>query len=353
MGYIGACRIIQIGASMDLQNKLLSVVIPAYNQPDYLRRALQSAIDQSYRPLDILVADDCSPISLESVVKEFSGTENELLKIRYFRHVRNRGAAENFRFCFEQASGKYVVLLPHDNRLIDRGFFFESIEIMARNPDCYLCCGNAIYEVTSKHALNIPSTISFHNGWALMEGKDFVLSYRRGGMGWSQALVLDHEMASSLKAYDEPFAVHANLSRRLGIAQDDAFSYVYILSCMGSVALCEKIVCEIGTPQRSYSRSSDWKDSRAKVKFIIFYNIYCEDLKGRYAPYVKRMALKQALQYADHILDFRIAKYYNWSFQIVLMMGFGLVKRAWSELHFFLKRAVNTIRPNTFRKTNR
>ena len=167
-------------------------------------------------------------------------------------------------------------------------------------------------------------------------------------------MVLDHEMALSLKAYDPPFVVNGTVSRRLGIAQDDVFSYVFLLSGMGSVALCEKLICEIGTPPESYSRSNrSWKDTKGKVKFIIFYNIYCADLKGPYAPYVKRMALKQALQCADHIFDFRIAEYYNWSLGIVLLMGFSLVKRAWTELRFSFKRAVNVIKPNTFKKTKR
>ena len=333
---------------------LLSVVIPAYNQPAYLRRALQSVVDQSYRPLDVVVADDCSPNSLEPVVQEFLSTENELLKIRYFRHTHNRGVAENFRFCFAQALGKYVVLLPHDNRFIDRGFLFESVEIMRRHPDCHLCFGNAVYETTNEHALKMPDTLKFRNGWTLVEGKDFVRSYRRGGMGWSQAIVLDHEMALSLKAYDEPFVVNEAVSRRLGIAQDDAFSYVFLLSGVGSVALCEKLICEIGTPPESYSRSNrTWKDTKGKVKFVIFYNIYCADLKGRYAPYVKRMAFKQALQYSDHIFDSRIGEYYDWSFGIVLLMGFSLVKKAWSELRFSFKRAVNVIKPSTFKKTKR
>jgi hypothetical protein len=65
------------------------------------------------------------------------------------------------------------------------------------------------------------------------------------------------------------------------------------------------------------------------------------------------MALRQALQYADCIFDSRIAEYYGWSPGIVLLMGFSLVKRVWSELRFSFKRAVNVIKPNTFKKTKR
>jgi glycosyltransferase involved in cell wall biosynthesis len=287
-------------------------------------------------------------------VKEFEDAQNEAFKIRYLRQPQNRGFVDNFSSGVEQAKGKYLVPLPHDNRFIDRGFFAESTRIMRDHPHCHLCYGNGLFENTDKPALNIPEAIPFHDGWSLMDGKDFIRLYRRGGMDFSQAMVLDHEMALSLKAYDEPFAVNGALARRLGIAQDDVFSYVFLLSSMGSVALCEKRVCEIGTPPESYSRSNrSWKNTKGKVKFVIFYNIYRADLKGKNAPDVKRMALKQALQYADRIFDVRIARYYGWSSGILLLMGFSLVKRAWSDLRFAFKRAVNVFRPNTFKKTQR
>ncbi len=339
---------------MALNQKLLSVVTPAYNQPVYLRRALQSVVDQNYRPIEVIVADDCSPQSLEPVVKAFAGAESGAFSIRYLRQPHNRGVMDNFRSAVAQATGKYLVPLPHDNRFIDNGFFSQAVNRMIDHPGCHLSYGNAVFENSDRQALNIPGSIPFRDGWALMEGKDFIRLYRRGGMDFSQAMVLDHEMALALNAYDEPFVVNGNVSRRLGIAQDDLFSYVFLLSAMGSVALCEKRVCEIGVPPESYSRSNrSWKDTKGKVKFVIFYNIYRAELKGAYAPDVKRMAIRQALQYADRIFDARIARYYKWGLGIILLMGFSLVKRGWSEIRYAAKRAMNRIRPNTFKKTKR
>jgi glycosyltransferase involved in cell wall biosynthesis len=339
---------------MSLNQILLSVVIPAYNQPVYLRRALESVVDQDYRPLEVIVADDCSPQSLEPVVKTFASLENGFFTIRYLRQPQNQGFVDNFRSAIAQAKGKYLVPLPHDNRFIDPGFFAESVKVMSASPGCHLAYANAVYEHSHRQALNIPAAIPFRDGWALMGGNEFIRLYRRGGMDFSQTAVIDHEMALALKAYGEPFAVNGVLARRLGIAQDDVFSYVFILSAMGSVALSQRPVCEIGTPPESYSRSHrSWKHTKGKVKFVIFYNIYRADLKGRFAADVKRMAFRQALQYADRVLDVRIARYYRWSPRILLLMGLGLVQRCWNELRYAFKRAVNVFRPGTFKKTSR
>jgi glycosyltransferase involved in cell wall biosynthesis len=341
-------------AAMGLRENMVSVVIPAYNQPAYLRRALTSALEQTYRPIEVIVADDCSPNSLEPVIGDFTRMEDEHFKIRYFRQAQNLGVIENFHSGVAQAKGKYLVPLPHDNRFIDKRFLEASVKIMSHQSDCHLCYGNARYENSQRMALRIPDVIAFRDGWSLLEGKDFIQLYRRGGMDWSQAIVLDHEMALSLRAYGEPYVVNGAVSRRLGIAQDDAFSYVFLLSGMGAVALCERPVCEIGTPPESYSRSNrSWKDTKGKVKFVIFYNISRADLKGKYAVQVKKIAFKQALYYADCVFDSRIADYYHWQFGIMFLMGFSLLKKTWISIRYFFKRGVNLVRPDTFKKTKR
>jgi hypothetical protein len=240
--------------------------------------------------------------------------------------------------------------MPHDNRFVVRTFFTEAVHLMRSHADCHICYGNASYEGRERHALRIPESIGFRDGWATIEGNNFIRLYRRGGMGWSQAMVLDHAAALSLGAYDEPFVVNGALSRHLNIAQDDMFAYVFLLSALGRVGLCEKPVCEIGTPPQSYSRSRPWRETKGKVKFIILYNIWRAEIQGAYAADVKRMAIKQALQYTDRILDLRIASYYDWSPAVVLLMGIGSVKAVWRELRTRYKRFVNMIRPNTFKK---
>ncbi len=339
---------------MRLTENMLSVVIPAYNQPAYLRRALKSVLEQTYRPIEVIVADDCSPSSLESVIADFTHMEDKHVKIQYLRQTRNVGVIENFHSGVAKAIGKYLVPLPHDNRFTDRGFFAESINIMSSHPDCHLCYGNAHYENSQRMALNIPDRMEFRDGWSLLEGKDFIQLYRRGGMDWSQAMVLDHAKALALNAYSEPYVISGTLSRKLGIAQDDAFSYVFLLSGVGTVGLCKKPVCEIGTPPQSYSRSDQsWKATKRKVKFVIFYNISRADLKGKYAFHVKKMAFKQSLNYVECIFDSKIADYYHWHLGIVLLMGFSLLKKSWISIKYLAKWGVNIIQPNTFKKTER
>ena len=280
---------------MPLQENLVSIAIPAYNQPDYLRRTLQSAIEQRYRPLEVIVSDDCSPRPLEGVVREFAGAENDRFQIRFHRQTGNLGVMDNFRFTVGQARGKYLVPFAHDNWFTDPGFIADAVQVMGSRPGCHLCLANSVFENSDRRMLEIPDTLSSQEDWHVLPGDEFIRLYRRGGLDWTQAIVLDHEKALALGAYDEPFMVNAPLARRLNSGEDNVCAYIFILSAVGSVAVSPRCVCEIGTPAESYSRSDpQWIRTKKKVKFVVFYNLYRANMPGPHATAVKRMAYKQA-----------------------------------------------------------
>jgi glycosyltransferase involved in cell wall biosynthesis len=339
---------------MTTKNDKISVVIPAYNQPLYLRRALESVVAQSYRPIEVIVADDGSPDPLEHIVQGVAAKAEGEIDFRYTRQPQNKGPMDNFRSAVDLATGRYLVPLAHDNHFLDEEFFLNAVRMMNLYPDCHLSYGNAVYEHSGREALAIPVSVVSNDGWSLLSGRDFIRLYRRGGMDFSQAMVVDHSAALALNAYDPPYVVNGALARRLGFAQDDAFAYVFLLSALGEVALCHQPVCEIGVPSESYSRSDrPWRGTKRRVKFIIFYNISRAHLKGEYAVDVRRMAKAQALEYVEWILDRRMARYYGWHPEFMLLMGVGLVKRAWREMRYALKRAVNVFIPGYFQRTHR
>ena len=79
---------------------LVSVIIPTYNRPDYLKQAIESAVKQTYRNLEIIVSDNCSKKSPESLVEEFGDS-----RIRFFRQPTNVGMFANQMNAFKMAQG--------------------------------------------------------------------------------------------------------------------------------------------------------------------------------------------------------------------------------------------------------
>ena len=96
---------------------LISIAIPTFNRAHgYFRETLQSARNQDYPNIEIIVADNASMDNTEEFVKAISDQ-----RIRYFKHPVNMTPNDNFNFCLHQAHGDYFLLL-HDDDLIDECF---------------------------------------------------------------------------------------------------------------------------------------------------------------------------------------------------------------------------------------
>ena len=101
----------------DNTTPLVSIGIPTYNRANsYLKHALRSAVNQTYKNIEIIVSDNCSPDNTEAVVKEFNDP-----RIRYYKQKENIGSLNNSNFCLEQSQGTYFLML-FDDDLIDNDF---------------------------------------------------------------------------------------------------------------------------------------------------------------------------------------------------------------------------------------
>lgn len=105
---------------------LITIAIPTYNRAGtYLPIALESARNQTYENIEIIVADNCSGDHTAELVQGLADP-----RIRYFRHEINIGANPNFNFCLEKAKGSYFQLLQDDD-LIDPDFIGKCIDAAA------------------------------------------------------------------------------------------------------------------------------------------------------------------------------------------------------------------------------
>lgn len=87
----------------------VSVVIPAYNRPAFLREAISSVLAQTYSNYEIIVVDNCSPADLSGVLREFE------FPIRLCRLAQNGGPSTARNVGVQAALGKYVAFLDDDD----------------------------------------------------------------------------------------------------------------------------------------------------------------------------------------------------------------------------------------------
>ena len=109
---------------------LVSVVIPAYESPDYLNQAIRSVCDQTWTDYELIVVDDGST---DECVARY-----ELPKTaRLIRHESNRGAGAARNTGIRAGKGDYVALLDHDDVWLP-GKLEAQVAILEANPDASL-----------------------------------------------------------------------------------------------------------------------------------------------------------------------------------------------------------------------
>ncbi len=89
-------------------NPLVSIIVPVYNGSNYLREALDSALAQTYKNLEIIVVNDGSTDDTESIALSYGD------KIRYFRK-ENGGTSTALNLGIKNMRGEYFSWLSHDD----------------------------------------------------------------------------------------------------------------------------------------------------------------------------------------------------------------------------------------------
>ena len=98
------------------ESPLVSVIIPTYKRSDYLIRALNSVLMQSYSNIEIVIVDDNDPGSeYRKKTKEKINNYKDLAKIQYIENLKNLGGALARNEGIKAAQGEYVAFLDDDD----------------------------------------------------------------------------------------------------------------------------------------------------------------------------------------------------------------------------------------------
>jgi glycosyltransferase involved in cell wall biosynthesis len=116
---------------------LVSVIIPTYNRADYLKLALKSVLEQTYKNIEVIVADDGSMDNTAEVVADFNDP-----RVKYF-YQRNTGLpAVTRNRGLREASGEYVAFLDSDDMWQPEKLEIQ-VEYLRNQPDYHLAYSNA------------------------------------------------------------------------------------------------------------------------------------------------------------------------------------------------------------------
>ncbi|SRR6266404_185543 len=97
--------------------QLVSVVIPCYNADRWIGKAIQSCLDQSYRPIEVVVIDDGSDDNSLPIIKENVGSHPDVIR---WTTQPNQGAPAARNRGLTLANGEFIFFLDADDYLHER-----------------------------------------------------------------------------------------------------------------------------------------------------------------------------------------------------------------------------------------
>ncbi len=119
---------------------LVSICMPTYNGERYIAEAIQSALDQTYQDIELLVSDDCSTDLTAEIVHEFARRDKRIV---YWRNESRLGLFPNYNECMTQCKGDLIKPFAQDDLLSPK-----AVELMVsaykNNNVALVCCGKTI-----------------------------------------------------------------------------------------------------------------------------------------------------------------------------------------------------------------
>lgn len=114
----------------------LSVIIPVYNVEKYLKRCLDSVINQTLKDIEILCINDGSTDDSSSILEEYKKKDYRIVII----NQKNKGVAVARNVGIEIAQGEYLAFVDPDDWINSE--FFECLYNSAKENDCDIAVGN-------------------------------------------------------------------------------------------------------------------------------------------------------------------------------------------------------------------
>ncbi len=166
----------------------VSIVIPCYNQAHFLSDAIESALNQTYRYIEVVVVDDGSTDSTSLIAARYQ-------KVRYIKQA-NQGLAAARNTGIRESKGSYLVFLDADDRLLLNAIE-AGVNCFSIHPDCTFVSGAHIRVATDGSPLGKPEM------YRVYVDKDHYIALLHGNyIGMHATVMYRRDVLVSIRGFD-------------------------------------------------------------------------------------------------------------------------------------------------------
>lgn len=100
-------------------NNKFTILTASYNKGIYLRDWAKSILAQKYRPLEVIVVDDCSEDKTNKIIKNYSKKFKEAeIEFNYIRNKKRLHCSSSYKVAISKATGDFMGVLDADDMLV-------------------------------------------------------------------------------------------------------------------------------------------------------------------------------------------------------------------------------------------
>lgn len=171
-----------------MQQCLISVIIPVYNTEQYLKKCMDSILEQTYQNLEIILVDDGSTDQSPAIC-DFYSTKDARIKVI---HKKNGGLISAWQAGVRATTGKYLTFVDSDDWIDAQMIHVLASQLEDGAKEQIICCNYVI----EKEWLNKTIPVQNQIGAGIFEGKrleklkEVLLGYEQRNVSFSRCMKL-------------------------------------------------------------------------------------------------------------------------------------------------------------------
>lgn len=203
-------------------NKKISVIIPVYNAEAFIEKTLKSIIEQSHKPDEIIVIDDCSRDDTFEILNKYSKLYNGYVNV--YRNSSNKGISETRNIGMNYAEGDLILFMDHDD-IAERNLLEKEYNRFIELSHRY---NNIVLVHSSYIQINeYGEIISGISSWKQIEPKE-ILGYLfvRNFILTASGVLLDKKAVLKVGGFNPQILYSQDWELWIKLAKDNMFGYV-------------------------------------------------------------------------------------------------------------------------------
>ena len=186
---------------------MVTVIIPTYKRAKYIKRAVQSILDQTYQDVEVIVVDDNDANTeyrqeLEKEMEKYKNNE----KVKYIQHEKNMNGAVARNTGIREAKGEYITFLDDDDYFLPKRLEIM-VDYMEKNKE-YGCSYSANIVTRNKKIIGFNEAIK-----SGQMKKELLLGDFSFGSGSNMFFRAD--ALKEINGFDESFQRHQDIETML------------------------------------------------------------------------------------------------------------------------------------------